>query len=85
MGGRGGTHDRAGRPGAYLRILTEGILEAGDPIRVADVPDHGVTVADVARIRRSRTGVETLLAVDAISETWKAWAARTLRRSVSEP
>lgn len=66
----------AGRPGAYLRIVTEGVLEAGDPIRVEHVPDHGVTVADVARIHRSRTGAEHLLALDAISDAWKAWAVR---------
>lgn len=69
----------AGRPGAYLRIVTEGILEAGDPIRVEHVPDHGVTVADVARIHRSRTGAEQVLALDAISDAWKAWAERTVR------
>jgi MOSC domain-containing protein YiiM len=39
----------AGRPGAYLRIRTEGELGAGDAIEVADRPAHGVTVALVAR------------------------------------
>ena len=70
----------AGRPGAYLRIVTEGILEAGDSIRVEHVPDHGVTVADVARIHRSRTGVEQVLALDLISDAWKAWAVRVRSR-----
>lgn len=37
---------QASRPGAYLRIVEEGELGAGDPIEVdaASVPDHGVTV-----------------------------------------
>jgi MOSC domain-containing protein YiiM len=37
---------RASRPGAYLRIVEEGELGAGDAIEVdlASVPDHGVTV-----------------------------------------
>ena len=38
----------ASRPGAYLRIVREGELGAGDPIEVLDRPDHGVTVALVA-------------------------------------
>ena len=37
---------RASRPGAYLRILEEGELGAGDTVEVdlATVPDHGVTL-----------------------------------------
>ena len=38
----------ASRPGAYLRIVREGELGAGDPIDVLERPDHGVTVALVA-------------------------------------
>jgi MOSC domain-containing protein YiiM len=40
---------RAGRPGAYLRIRTEGELGAGDAIEVTARPAHGVTVELVAR------------------------------------
>jgi MOSC domain-containing protein YiiM len=69
----------AQRPGAYLRILTEGMLRAGDAIRVVHVPDHGVTVAEVARIHRERAGVEVLLELDSISEAWRDWAIRTKR------
>jgi MOSC domain-containing protein YiiM len=39
----------AERPGAYLRILREGEIGAGDPIEVGDRPGHGITVAFVAR------------------------------------
>src|SRR5918992_3281816 len=35
---------RASRPGAYLRIVEEGELGAGDAVEVASVPDHGVTL-----------------------------------------
>ena len=38
----------ASRPGAYLRILTEGELGAGDAIEITHRPDHAVTVALVA-------------------------------------
>src|SRR4051812_33756578 len=40
---------RAERPGAYLRIVREGEIGAGDAIEVADRPAHGITVAFVAR------------------------------------
>jgi MOSC domain-containing protein YiiM len=39
----------AGRPGAYLRIRTEGELGAGDAVDVTGRPAHGITVALVAR------------------------------------
>ncbi len=39
----------AGRPGAYLRILREGEIGAGDAITVLDRPAHDVTSAVVAR------------------------------------
>jgi MOSC domain-containing protein YiiM len=38
----------ASRPGAYLRIVTEGELGAGDEITVLSRPAHGVTVALVS-------------------------------------
>jgi MOSC domain-containing protein YiiM len=40
---------RAERPGAYLRIVREGEIGAGDTIEVHDRPAHGVTIAVVAR------------------------------------
>ncbi len=39
----------ASRPGAYLRIVTEGEIGAGDPIALGERPEHGVTVAMVSR------------------------------------
>ncbi len=33
--------------GAYLRVLTPGRLQAGDPVQIVSVPEHGVTVRDV--------------------------------------
>jgi MOSC domain-containing protein YiiM len=40
---------KAGRPGAYLRIVHEGDVGAGDPVQVAARPEHGITIAMVAR------------------------------------
>jgi len=39
---------QASRPGAYLRIVREGLLGAGDAIEVVSRPGHGVTVRDVS-------------------------------------
>jgi MOSC domain-containing protein YiiM len=39
---------QANRPGAYLRIVTEGELGAGDEVDMLSRPDHGVTVALVS-------------------------------------
>jgi MOSC domain-containing protein YiiM len=39
----------ADRPGAYLRVIDEGTLTAGDAVDVVARPDHGITVLAVAR------------------------------------
>ncbi|NJP34761.1 MOSC domain-containing protein [Micromonospora thermarum] len=36
-------------PGAYLRVLHEGEIGAGDPVQVVDRPAHGVTIGEVFR------------------------------------
>ena len=36
---------QAGRPGAYLKVLREGTIGAGDPIEIVSRPDHEVTIA----------------------------------------
>ena len=38
----------ASRPGAYLRIVREGELQAGDEIEVLSTPEHGVTSRQVS-------------------------------------
>jgi MOSC domain-containing protein YiiM len=72
------------RPGAYLRILSEGSVAAGDAIRVLERPDQGLSVRDVFRIySRDRQAAGRLLAVPGMSESWKAWAQALLRRAGS--
>jgi MOSC domain-containing protein YiiM len=56
----------AGRPGAYLRIVEEGEMGAGDGVRVVGKPEHGITVGDVARIYHQERGRASTL-LDALS------------------
>jgi MOSC domain-containing protein YiiM len=74
------------RPGAYLRIVAEGDVGAGDEIWIIERPDHDLTIRDVFRIyNRDRQGVERLLAVPQMSEAWRRWAADWLRQAKGLP
>ena len=70
------------RPGAYLRIVVEGELGAGDAIRIAERPDHDLTIRDVFRIYTSnRDEANRLLAVPRMSESWRRWAHDLLQKA----
>jgi len=74
------------RPGAYLRIVVEGDVGAGDEIRVVERPEQGLTIRDVFRIyTRDRHEVDRLLAVPQMSESWKRWARHLLQKAESRP
>ena len=63
------------RSGAYLRIIVEGVVGAGDEIRIVCRPNHDLTIRDVSRIyTRDRDQVERLLAVPQVPESWRKWA-----------
>lgn len=65
----------AGRPGAYLRIVREGALASGDPIRVIHRPGHGMTIGEVFRIYSSdRKHAARLLDIRELSHSWRSWA-----------
>jgi MOSC domain-containing protein YiiM len=67
----------AGRPGAYLRIVEHGDVAAGDPIVVADRPEHGITVSLVARAYHDdHTLAARLLDAPALGGGWPEWARR---------
>ena len=70
------------RPGAYLRIVVDGAVGAGDEIRIVERPDHDLTIRDIFRIyTRDREEVERLLAVPRISESWRGWAQHFLKET----
>ena len=69
----------AGRPGAYLRIVAEGDIAAGDNIRVLSRPEHRVTVGLVERAYHAdRSLVPRLLDAPEIADGWLDWAHHVL-------
>ncbi len=67
----------ADRPGSYLRIVEEGWLAAGDRIEIGTPPEHGLTVADIARIyHRDHQEAGRFVEAAQLSDRWKRWARR---------
>jgi MOSC domain-containing protein YiiM len=67
---------RASRPGAYLRILVEGELGAGDVIEVdpATRADHGVTVRLVSdALLLDRSLIPQALAAEQLIPSLREW------------
>ncbi len=66
---------RALRPGAYLSIVQEGGVAAGDAIEIVHRPPHAMTLAEMAKIyffERHRIG--ELVHVEALPAAWRDWA-----------
>lgn len=71
----------AKRPGAYLRILQEGQISAGDAIEIAYRPSHGISVGGMFGARgEDRFAMFEFLAKSDSSESVKQWASRMLIR-----
>jgi MOSC domain-containing protein YiiM len=67
----------AERPGAYLRIIAEGDIGAGDPITIISRPGHEVTVRITFRAWLiDRSLVSQLRGVPQFSPSWKRWIAQ---------
>src|SRR4051812_49002430 len=65
---------RAERPGAYLRIVTEGELQAGDEVDITHPPSHGVTIAQVSRaVLLDDDGLEAAAAAPELPESLQRW------------
>jgi MOSC domain-containing protein YiiM len=69
----------AGRPGAYLRIVREGVIAAGDSIQVVHRPQHEVTPELVARAYHAdRSLLPRLLEIPELPAAWRQWVEHTL-------
>ena len=68
------TFAQADRPGAYLAILREGDVGAGDPVEIVHRPDHDVTVALMHRaLLQDHDLLSELLAAPELMPKWRAF------------
>jgi MOSC domain-containing protein YiiM len=73
---------RAGRPGAYLRVLAQGLVSSGDEARVLDRPACRVTVAESMRaFYGDQEIMRRLLAVEGRGCKWDQIGSRVLSRA----
>ncbi len=76
------TFTTAAKPGAYLRVISPGVVRAGDHISVDHRPDHNVTIGLVFRARMSDPDLlPKLLAADALSSELKTYVRRRVESS----
>jgi MOSC domain-containing protein YiiM len=67
----------AAMPGAYLRVITPGSIQVGDPVAIEDRPDHDVTIAVTFRAMTTDPDLlPGLLAADALPEGIKDLARK---------
>jgi len=65
----------AGRMGAYLRIVREGDVGAGDPVQVTERPAHGVTLRDMTEALHDPEKASALARVQGLPRYWRQVAA----------
>jgi len=71
------TFTQAGKPGAYLRVISPGTVRSGDTITIDYRPDHDVTIGLVFRARMSEPELlPRLLVADGLSAELKDYAQR---------
>jgi MOSC domain-containing protein YiiM len=67
---------QARRPGAYLRIVTEGELQAGDAVEIVHRPNHDVTIALVYEaVLHDEDLLPRLLDAPELAADLRDWAA----------
>jgi MOSC domain-containing protein YiiM len=73
---------RRGQPGAYLRVIEPGEIQAGDAITIDHRPTHDVTVALTFRAMTTEPDLlPRLTAADALPEETKTWLHRRVART----
>jgi MOSC domain-containing protein YiiM len=76
------TFTQAGKPGAYLRVVSPGAVRAGDPIAIDFRPDHDVTIGLAFRARMTEPELlPQLLLADALPADLRAYARRRVASS----
>jgi len=62
---------RAIRPGAYLRIIEEGVIQAGDRVHVVERPSHAVTMGLMVESLRDEAKARAIQAAPRLPENWR--------------
>lgn len=75
-----GRFAEAGRPGAYLRIVTPGDVGAGDPIDVRGAGEPAIPIAALVADPIEDDVLRRAAADDRVPEGWRRAAARALAR-----
>jgi MOSC domain-containing protein YiiM len=74
----------AGRPGAYFRIIHEGVIAAGNTIQVISRPTHDVTVGLIERAYHADHSLAgRMIEAPELPDGWLEWARRVLRHRAS--
>lgn len=64
----------SGRPGMLMRVLQQGVLQAGDPIEVLHRPAHGITVRRISEIYFGRDpDLEPMRQAPELAAHWQTW------------
>ena len=61
----------AGRTGAYLRIVREGDVGAGDSVQVTDRPAHGITLRDMTEALHDPEKASALVLIPRLPKFWR--------------
>jgi MOSC domain-containing protein YiiM len=73
------TFTRAAKPGAYLRVITPGVLRAGDTVTIVERPDHDITVGRVFRAMMTEPELlPGILGAEALADEVKRVARRRI-------
>ena len=71
------TFTDARRPGAYLRIVEEGWVRAGDPVEVIDRPETAASIGQAFACKTGdRTHLDLLRATPGLAPSWTQWLER---------
>ena len=71
------TFTDARRPGAYLRIVEEGRVRAGDPVEVVDRPETAASIGQAFACKTGdRTHLDLLRATPGLAPSWTQWLER---------
>ncbi len=65
----------SGRTGFYFKVLTEGMVKAGEPLILTEPDPRAVTIPFANHLwyhdRKNRDGIEKVLSVPALSVSWR--------------